>query len=77
MSDFDLNLDDDAMEWYFGSCNLWRSQANVVELAGDTFLSLSGLMRGRRHDAAVKRGKSLLMYAAALRQEADGIETRE
>jgi len=33
MSDFDLGLDDDAMEWYFGSCNLRRSQANVVELA--------------------------------------------
>jgi hypothetical protein len=37
MSDFDLDLDDDAMEWYFGSCNLRRSQANVVELAGNTF----------------------------------------
>jgi hypothetical protein len=34
-------------------------------------------MKGERHDAAVKRGNSLLVEAAALRQQADGIETQK
>jgi hypothetical protein len=53
-----------------------RNQANVAELAGKHLLSLS-FMKGERHDGAVKRGNSLLMEAAALRQQADGTETRK
>jgi hypothetical protein len=54
-----------------------RNQAKVAELAGKHLLSLSAFMKGERHDGAVKRGNSLLMEAAALRQQADGTETRK
>ena len=54
-----------------------RNQAQVAELAGKHLLSLSASMKGRRRDNAVNQGKSLLTEAAALRQQADGIETQK
>jgi hypothetical protein len=51
--------------------------ANVTERAGKHFRSISASMKGEMHHNAVNRGNSLLMEAAALRQQADGIEARK
>jgi hypothetical protein len=51
-----------------------RRQAETTERAGKHLLVLSASMIGIECQMAVKRSRSLLMEAAALRQHADGIE---